>query len=389
MTAPWLAGSEVDTGTVLESFDSLTNWAVSTGNHSIDTVNFTEGTGGLKLDITAGNTNCFDTKTVNWNISQHNRFSLDVYIPGPVTEVSSIAIYISSSATLVSFFLATFNTGLVQGWNRLTCNRAFFSNTGGEAWTNTIVRFRVRLNGVAGYTPSCTFDKLLYNRYTRPALAWTFDDGWADQYNKGYAYLNAAGMKGTIFINGSLIGTANYCTEAMLATMYAAGWDLANHCINHTNLSTVTTSEAMNLIILGQKWLLNRGYTRAANILAFPNGGYTQDILNRLPDLGIIAARSIIEVNNRLQEIPAKQPKLLKIANLINTVSLATAKSWVDNLEQIGDALLPLNHLLPAAATVSTEWPEADFSALVTYAAAKKATGTIRDVTISQLAKLL
>ena len=68
----------------------------------------------------------------------------------------------------------------------------------------------------------------------RPKIVIAFDDAFKSQYTEAFRYMSRFGLVGTIAVNPSLIGTANYCSWAQLQAMYAAGWHICGHTPSHT-----------------------------------------------------------------------------------------------------------------------------------------------------------
>jgi len=88
----------------------------------------------------------------------------------------------------------------------------------------------------------------------RPKILITHDDGFAGYYQYIYPYLVANGMVGTLYPNGSKIGTTNYMTIAQVKEIAAAGFTIGSHGWAHTNYAlgptlTYTRSGATATIV--------------------------------------------------------------------------------------------------------------------------------------------
>ena len=78
--------------------------------------------------------------------------------------------------------------------------------------------------------------KLLGRVSSKARVVLSFDDGHASVYSAAYPIAKAAGMRGTLYLNGTFIGAPDNLTLAQVKELYAAGWDVGNHTFDHTAL---------------------------------------------------------------------------------------------------------------------------------------------------------
>src|SRR5947208_598678 len=136
---------QVQAATVFESFETIGNWTITGGTATVDTSIFSEGAGSLKL-VSGVGTNCIATKTISADLSRAGVISFDIYLPD-VTTVTSVQMIVSSDAAFAKFFSRTVvGTSLRNGWNTIRIGRGVWSNTSSDAWENTMLRLRVRVN---------------------------------------------------------------------------------------------------------------------------------------------------------------------------------------------------------------------------------------------------
>lgn len=370
-----------------ENFATIGDWTAggSTGSTATaDTTNLDGYSAALKLDVasTAGG-NAFATKNIstNFDISGIYTMTFRVYVPD-YTTVSSVAIYISSSAGFASYMLATVSAGFVNGWNTMTLHRSNFSATGGELWSNTMIRLRVRLNAVASTLPKITFASMKTGGKYYPNILFTFDDAFSTVYTVAYPYMSARGIVGTIYVNGSSIDTAGYCTLAQLTEMQSAGWAICDHVYTHTNLTTVDAAAQRSLLQQNRNYLTTNGFTKGMEHLAYPNGGYNDSIIALVQSMGYKTARSIVEWTNRSQHYPIDSMWQLKMGNCLDSTTSSTIIGWMQDTYAKGGTLILLYHKLVTPATVSTEHPVASFQAEVDAAYLYKSQGLLTDKTI-------
>jgi peptidoglycan/xylan/chitin deacetylase (PgdA/CDA1 family) len=88
----------------------------------------------------------------------------------------------------------------------------------------------------------------------RTKVILTFDDGARNQYLNIFPIMQAAGLRGTVYVNGATVGGGSQITLAHLKEMQAAGWDIGCHTWAHTYLSqwfaTLTRSGTVATAVL-------------------------------------------------------------------------------------------------------------------------------------------
>lgn len=133
-------------------------------------------------------------------------------------------------------------------------------------------------------------EALNYNSDKRYIIL-TFDDGWASQYE---AFKMLKPYKGTLYICSSLIDKENRLTLDNLKEMYKKRWDISNHTVHHTNLTNVSLDKAYDEIYGCSSWIYGHGFKRNMGYkhFAYPEGGYTEDIIKILEDQEFLTART-------------------------------------------------------------------------------------------------
>jgi peptidoglycan/xylan/chitin deacetylase (PgdA/CDA1 family) len=374
-----LPNYQISAGTLFEDFETFADWTKSSSASSAiasETGLVKTGTKSLKLTGSTDTHNCFADKTIDADFSDADVIAFWVYIP-TLTNVSSVAIYIASQSNFSKYFSRTI-TAIHEGWNYLPVSRAEFGATGGEVWTNTMVRLRVRVNGTDDSVVAY-FDSFYIGTKSKPKCIINFDDGRDSQYSKAYAYMQPKGLKGTCYIIGSEIGEADFMTVANLDTLYAAGWDLCNH--GSVDLSTLETQALQEAEILSEEaYLVN--YPRANKHYAYPMGGYDDNARAALANLGYLTARTIID---RRQANVLDERYLLTRYGVYNTTTVAAAKEFINVAIRQGSAiLLNFHQIVDADADVDTKVLTADFNSIIDYIEMLVLQGAIEVQTISE-----
>jgi peptidoglycan/xylan/chitin deacetylase (PgdA/CDA1 family) len=177
-----------------------------------------------------------------FDLSAGDRFAIDVEWD-KADQKTGILIYLANGATGYSNYALYEAPADSKHYKRTTINipKSSFATTGTVNWA-AIDRIEVRFQR---YTADMGVASLyLYgfwsNVTARPKVLLTFDDGAASMYSRTLGIMQAAGLRGTMYVVPTFIGDyAGYLTLTQLREMYAAGWDAASHTMNHTHLAAV------------------------------------------------------------------------------------------------------------------------------------------------------
>lgn len=362
-------------GIIFEDFENLADWTgVTNGTLSDDYQNFKTGTKSLKLSHTYGaGTYAFATKTISTQFSDkseclHLWVYLDIAAP--------ILIYLSSTTDFSKYFLYNASITTHQGWNHIAIGREQWSNTGGESWSNTMIRMRIRVQAnMSGQTVNASFDSISTDAVGIPKCLVVFDDAKITAYTEGYSYMDVKKIKGTIYTIPKNVGKVDYMSLSQLIEAYNKGWAISNHTYNHVNLTTLATEEDVKKeISQGTDWLTVNGFSRSALHLAYPFGGYNDTVLNSVKALNLKTARCSVGGSlGKLQATPVDDVHQLTILNLGYTVTIATAKALLDNAIQTGSTVIYLAHnLVNTTPAVDEDWAVSDFRTLIDYISQRK-----------------
>jgi peptidoglycan/xylan/chitin deacetylase (PgdA/CDA1 family) len=299
-------------GTVLEEFDNSADWDVTSGSVAYDSVN-KKSTSALKFtSVTGGSMIAF--KAIDWDLTDMYNIRVWIFCDSPpYTDLYSVTIrFYNQDKT--KYFTYTVNFSIVgyfrQGWTLVSFKKSDCDAVGGATWEECNKWIRLVHTSNSGKTVSLTYDHMIMNQEFIPSMLVMFDDGLVSQYTEAFAYMNARGIKGTVYINSSNISKTpgNYCSTAQLQEMYAAGWAIANHGEYHYDFATKTYQEQYDLINNGRLWLINNGMPRTAEHFAYPYGtlaSYNQDSLDAHDALGTKTVRMGVVSENVLPFDPA------------------------------------------------------------------------------------
>ncbi len=352
--------------TLTEDFEDYTEWPATVGSFTVedDAVNVHTGSHAVKVTGLAAGQNSIQ-KTVSWNFSSSNHFRIWVYA-SVALPVDGLVIYFSANDGFTKYWQWNVNAdnNIVAGWNSFHALPGDMVATGGMTWNDTITRCRIRFNNDHGVNPTLTYDSIYTGGDFQPAILLEFDDGWDGVINHAYPSMQALHTRATASIVADFIGSAGYMTLANLQTLDAAGWAVINHTESHTYLNSQTEAQQEAAISACDTALATMSTPRRKHV-TYPNGLWNADTYTALAALGMQTGRTIVEGNISL--LPPAHNYELRIRQIYNTTSLATAKGYVDSVKTRSEVAIFLFHQLVVESPGGNEWTQANYDALVNY----------------------
>lgn len=371
--------------TILDSCDDLTG--LNNGSNStsfiLDTTNFLTSTGSWKITTLLGAGFNRFSKQVTFDLNQSSYIEFYVY---PDSVFSSATLYLFTDATNTNYYTKNFLASdvVLNSWNRIRMHKSDFVIGGGTPdFNNKIVKIQMSIGGVAGANTTINIDNFTAGQKSLPKTVFTFDDGFKGVIDIAYPYMEARGIKGTVYVISNLVGTGNYMTLSDLTTLHNNGWIISNHTKTHQYLATLTKEQQRVEMQGCIDFLNNNGFSDGAQYIAFPYGSYNQNTLDLCPELGIKMART---TTNGINIAP--MPNLLKLTNVPyeTTISVANLKSnYVDKGLYQGGVNIPMMHNILTTPVNSYDMSTANFQAMIDYHVLKKTD----NITIDRLYKQL
>lgn len=374
-----MSNYQTQSATVFEDFENLGDWSLSSNAlASLSVTRTKSGTSSLKLQNNGQGVSATATatKTISADLSRAGVIGIWVYIEGDV-DTSSIHIIFSSTSDLSKKFDYAAASSVHEGWNYLAIGRSQWTNTGGEDWSNTMIRLRVSVAGNDANTiGTAYFDTLFTNYYSRPKCVIFFDDFPSTTYTIAYPYMRQYGMKGTHAGVSTYRDITGKMTTAQIMEMHdVGGWDVVNHTTTHSALAVDygTDKQGMinNEIKPCQDWMISAGLTRnnEHKFFVFPSSSWNLTCWDALSDLGFICARSNFD---RVQgNFVDQQYVMAGNANDAGiTISQITAK--VDRAIASGGSVFLYFHILRTPEDIATTLDPATFYGVIDYIARKK-----------------
>lgn len=123
-------------------------------------------------------------------------------------------------------------------------------------------------------------------------IVLTFDDGLCGNHTHAFPVLQEYGFTGTLFLVEDLIGREHYLTEAMIAEMVAAGFEIGAHTRTHRDLTTLS-DQTLRDETGGVKERLEERFGVEVTSLAYPAGAHDARVLRVVAEAGFLTAVTV------------------------------------------------------------------------------------------------
>jgi peptidoglycan/xylan/chitin deacetylase (PgdA/CDA1 family) len=117
----------------------------------------------------------------------------------------------------------------------------------------------------------------------------SFDDGYRPQYTFALPQLSKRGWPGVLNLKAA--GSDLY--ESNVKAMLAAGWELAAHTIDHSDLTTLDPS-ALRREVAGSRQILQRDYGVPVANFCYPAGRFDAEVIAAVEAAGYVGATTEI-----------------------------------------------------------------------------------------------
>lgn len=366
---------------VVTNFQAGHGWAFQTGTvgtQADDTSTYAAGTQSLRV-ITDGAGGVSSTRKTGLTLNLSSKIiKIAVRVDDP-TRVADLLLYLSSDSMATSASLRILPstvpspTWLQPGeWTVITLSLGDLI-TPANVNLSSVNALQLRAKDRAAGSFTVNFGGIWSaTRSVKGMVSFTFDDGWASQFDVARPALDAYRFPATLYVISDRVGQPGYVTADQLRTLQdVGGWEMGAHAHTLNVHDTRFTNVSLGVLeadILAQKtWFQEQGL-RVAENLAYPGGQFNPAVEGLMRE-HFASARSIYSVQR--ETMPVARLTRLRSWSVTSSDTLASVKAQVDAAAANGDWLILTFHKLTASPTVSTEWATADFQALVTYVASK------------------
>lgn len=266
-------------------FDMSGNWTVGGigASQRADTINFKEGSQGLKLIATNGSS-AFTDSAISANFSDTNNFVVWTYIEN-ASNLTFVRLYLTSTGKNWNkyFYDDVWKNGFETGWNKLVFNKNNFENDGGESWNNIMNRMRLRIGPTGTANINVTFDDIRDNMIgQRAKLMIEFDDGDNSTYTNAYPILKANNQTAISFVVTSYIGNPDIMNLDNLRTLQNAGWDISSHTVDHYDLTSLDGVLLTTELNDSYNWLVSNRFQKSAGFISYPYGTFNDLVIDKV-----------------------------------------------------------------------------------------------------------
>jgi peptidoglycan/xylan/chitin deacetylase (PgdA/CDA1 family) len=179
-------------------------------------------------------------------------------------------------------------------------------------------------------------------------VSLTFDDSRADQMQAA-EILAEHEMAATFFVISGRVGASGYMTLPNLEELAAGGNEIADHTVNHLNLTNVNREEAERQVCDARVQLEAWGFH--VTDFAYPQGGTDPELEEIVENCNLNSARIVSDLVSPgacsgcpyANSIPPEDPYKIKTPDSIKaTTSLAELKGLVTQAQEHGGGWVPL-----------------------------------------------
>lgn len=161
--------------------------------------------------------------------------------------------------------------------------------------STTTMQFKKQITDLKnlGYTFITYDDLIAYNKneFALPeyCVLISFDDGYKNVYENAYPIAKELNIPITIFVIDNCVGTNEYISWDNAREMDKSGIvNIYSHSKNHINYSEFSTDILVNDITYAHTHIENELGHSVAKVMAYPYGGYTEEEIKNLYDIGFV-----------------------------------------------------------------------------------------------------
>lgn len=215
-----------------------------------------------------------------------------------LTTTGHNVIIVCNDVTFNHTFTTTLNN-MPLGWNHFIVPQGAFTVGAG---TPDLAQVKIIDLKRGGNTSEDYYNDLQVGLYARPMICITHDDVSDTVVTRAKPILDTYGFKGSVFVVRDWIGTSNKVTQVQVDALYAAGWDVMTHTLDHVTLSGQDLATQTTRITDALAWATSSGYTRNGmnKHIAYPGGAYDDNTV-----LACAAAGATSGLTIGLQSLPS------------------------------------------------------------------------------------
>ncbi|WP_368294240.1 polysaccharide deacetylase family protein [Dehalobacter sp. TBBPA1] len=356
-------------GVVLDNFQDTSGWAATSCTKADNTNQYKIGTKSLQLTATTYNTQFYIDKVINWDLSDMESLSFWVYISSNSAFTEDLVVMLSNDSGFSNYYQLTtsiYYYGQAGGWALLTVKKEDAEIGWGEpSWDTVFTKLRIRNKTSASAYAVVSLGGIIKNIESIGRVIICSDDSNESVYTKMFPYLQSKGKNFTFYYITERYNQEGLITPAQLQEIYDAGNDIANHTVNHYDLTSLTEVAARNELTKARQQLNDWGFTRASDHVAYPYGYYSSTVLKVMEENGFKTGRLAMFRN---QSMPIDNPYLMRSCSYVyGDTTIADFIAKADEAKEYGWTMIALFHNVTDSPTETEDVPTSDFQSFVDH----------------------
>lgn len=336
-------------------------WAYGTATNTPDTTDYVRGT--QSESVTATTTLSAFRSGTSTTYNMTNR-CIKVWIKvADWTNLTSIAFYATDTAfTNYGSWQLVDSPDIFElgDWVSFTLSPAKANITGTVNW-GLINQFQIAIQTTTTTQTIKLGSVAITEMPLEGTVSLVFDDAHVSIYTEARKKMDQYGFPGTIYLNTpSVDSDADHLALTQLKKLQLNNlWDICAHGV--TDLTTLTLAEAEADVVSTKKWLLNNGFIRGAHDFAYPNGNYS-DALIQMLNKYFRSARTVI---NYTESTTPPDMFRLKVFQVLNTTTTTAVQNAVTRAINGREWLILLFHQITSTASTETQYSITNFSTVI------------------------
>lgn len=156
------------------------------------------------------------------------------------------------------------NQSLIQqGWNYQQWFRDQSTVLGTGTWSTTMARTHFQVGVESNQTVTIYIDEHTYGAYQSPKVMPILVGAYSEHYTTAWTKFTLLGIKGTLVVPTSKLGTGGRMTSAQVTEMYVDGWTVIHAGTDETSVWTGMSQAQIEADILqAEQVMIQNGWTR-------------------------------------------------------------------------------------------------------------------------------
>ena len=363
----------LDPGTLIEDFETVGDWSRHTASGTIeaDETNYKTGSRAIRISNVNGATTTSYYKSINLDFSnvQSRGISFWVYChTDPRTTLAAVSVQMSSltsgtwNKSVKSVANLIDNEGHI-GWNHVYVGPYNWVSYGGENFNSPMRRLLIVLTAATGQSVSVTIDDLRYGVRSAPCIVLSHDHCYRSIFDNAIPIAEEYGARLTVYAVTSTVDTYEFAGLADLVDADASGHTIANHTVNHPDLSALDVAGNLAEIGGATAWLNANGFTRGALHLCYPYNLNSAATHTAMAQLGILTGRAGGSMYNSVMNYHYALPSYA----IGTDDTLDEVKAWIDIGRRGGYSMNLHSHRIVESPKTTDDWSITEYEGLLKY----------------------